>query len=507
MRTALAFALFTAPLLAQAPTLSHTGGALPGNTTWSVEAPAAAGNLYGIIVSTTEVSSEVLPGVFVDVGLANLPLTFSLPGFFGTLDANGKASATVALADPSMIGMTISSQALVGPLFDTPSNLDRTTPAMPGTFMTTLHDPILPIAGGAAAKDANGNLVFAGGSGPVAQRYLAGLEDFEDAGFSFGVGLLGASTALDDGRVLFTGGLDLSGNPTTAAAVWDPVAGTTTTVAMGTARAGHAATLMSDGRVMITGGFESVTIDLAAILADPLQLLSIFSGLVGTTEFFDPTALTFSAGPTMLEPRALHTATAISGGKVLVAGGLTLLPIVNIPTVSSTAYVYDPLLGIFGFPILFNGPRLAHSAILQNDGSVLLVGGLSIDLTDFILTGDITKLTVGSRDDILRYKSSFFGGGFSTAGTMSESRAGAGLGLMSNGDVLIAGGFRLALSADLTALDLGIADSADRYKQGSGVTGTGSLGTARIMPLVENLDDGTLLIVGGGALDAEVYQP
>jgi len=47
------------------------------------------------------------------------------------------------------------------------------------------------------------------------------------------VGLLSQSTGLQDGRVLFTGGLDTTGQPTTAAAVYDPVAQTTTTLTMG----------------------------------------------------------------------------------------------------------------------------------------------------------------------------------------------------------------------------------------------------------------------------------
>ena len=75
----------------------------------------------------------------------------------------------------------------------------------------------------------HGDFLFVGGSGPVAQRYSERLEEWELAGASFGVGLLAQTTALPDGRVLFTGGLDLlTGQPTDAAAIYDPATQTTT---------------------------------------------------------------------------------------------------------------------------------------------------------------------------------------------------------------------------------------------------------------------------------------
>lgn len=495
------------PAAAQTPELTQHGGAVPGTTTLTLDAgPAAANELYGIVVASSEAPTEVLPGVTLDVTLDLLHLTFQVPGLFGTLDGTGQRQLAIPLSAPGLVGARFASQALVGPSFDAPSNLLRTTLAAPGTFAETLGAPTLPIVGGAAFVEPSGDVLFAGGSGPVAQRYRTDLEEWESAGVSFGVGILGVSTALADGRVLFTGGLDTGGQPTANAAVWDPLAETTTELTMQSPRAGHAATLLADGRVMVTGGFANVTLDLEAILADPLQALGVFSGLVGTTEFFDPNSVAFTAGPTMLEPRALHTATALPNGKLLVAGGMTLIPILGLPTVSQTAYTYDPLFGLFGLPMVFDGPRLAHSAVLQADGSVLLVGGVTLDLSGFISSGgDLTQLAVGTRDDIVRFTSGFFGGSFSNAGTLSESRAAAGLGVTESGAVLVAGGFHLALSADLTALDFGLSTSTDRYVQGSGVTPVGDLTVERIQPLITALPDGTLLVTGGTT--AEVFQP
>jgi hypothetical protein len=489
---------------AQAPELTRGGGAIGANATWTVSGEPGA--IYAIVLASSETPSEVLPGVELAISLADLDLTFQLPGLLGLLNGAGNATANVPLLDPAFAGLVISAQALTGPNFDAPSNLTRTTPALPGTFAATVEAPVLPILGGAIAELDGGDLLLVGGSGPLGQRYRDELERFELDGLTFGVGLLGQSTALADGRILFTGGLDTSGQPSAAAALFDPVAGTTTDLTMGSPRAGHQATLLDDGRVFVTGGFGSVGVDLTAVLTDPLSLLSVFDGLLASTEFFDPGVGAFSGGPNMLEPRALHTATALNGGSVLVAGGLTLIPLINIPAVSNTAYSYNTFFGTFGLPLFFDGPRLAHSAIKLDDGSVLLVGGLTVDLEPFLTSGgDLTQLAIGARDDILRYTSGLFTSGFSTVGTLSEPRALAGLANLPNGDTLIAGGFRTTLSA--TAIDIGASESADRFNLGSGTSATGSMGVARIQPLLETLVDGTVLVLGGGGLDAEIYQP
>jgi hypothetical protein len=497
--------LLTASLAAaQAPELSRGGGAIGANATWTVTGDPGA--IYAIVLAASEAPSEVLPGVELAISLADLNLTFQIPGLLGLLNGAGQATASVPLNEPTLAGLVISAQALTGPNFDAPSNLVRTTPAFSGTFAATVEAPALPILGGAIAKLDDGDLLLVGGSGPLGQRYRDELESFEVDGLTFGVGLLGQSTALADGRILFTGGLDTSGQPTDAAALFDPVSGTTTELTLGTPRAGHQATLLDDGRVFVTGGFGDIQVDLTAVLSDPLSLLSVFNGLLASTEFFDANTLTFASGPNMLEPRALHTATALNGGSILVAGGLTLIPILNLPTVSSTAYSYSTLFGTFGLPLIFEGPRLAHSAIKLNDGSVLLVGGLTLDLEPLLTSGgDLTQISIGARDDIVRYTSGLFTSGFSTVGNLSEPRALAGLANLPNGDTLIAGGFSATLSA--SAIDLGASDSADRFNLSSGTTATGSMDVARIQPLLENLDDGTVLILGGGGLDAEVYQP
>ena len=67
---------------------------------------------------------------------------------------------------------------------------------------------------------------------------------------------LHAYTTLNDGRVMFIGGLDATAAVTTSCEIYDPVADTFTTVApLPGPRAGHAAATMPDGRVLVTWNY------------------------------------------------------------------------------------------------------------------------------------------------------------------------------------------------------------------------------------------------------------
>src|SRR5262249_18383722 len=155
------------------------------------------------------------------------------------------------------------------------------------------------------------------------------------------------------------GGIDVTtGQPQTTCMVLDPATLSCTQYQMTTPRAGHAAAVTSKGEVLISGGFTNL---------DFSDLTALFSGITDTSELFDPVAGTFRAGPTLLEPKALHSATETSDGKVLVAGGLTLVPFLNVPYVSFTAYLYNPNSDSFGIPLLFTDGRILHGATLLDD--------------------------------------------------------------------------------------------------------------------------------------------
>ena len=492
----LASLALTASAAAQSPELSKFGGAAPGTTTLSLA--GTPGELYVLVLGTSEAQTVLPSGATFDVSLDLLSLSFALPGFIGVLDGAGAAGASLALpASPALLGLTLSFQAASGAAVNKVSNLVRVTPQAPGTFAGALSDPTLPIVGGAVATQSDGLLQLVGGSGPLAQTYDPDREEFDLGGVTFGVGLLSQSTALADGRVLFTGGLGQDGQPTAVAAVYDPADGSTTELAMGAPRAGHGATLLGNGTVLVTGGFAAL---------DLTDILGLFQGLLASSERFDPTTMSFSAGPAMLEPRALHTSAPLANGGALVAGGLTLIPFVNLPSVSATAYEFSPGLGTFGLPKFLPGARLAHSATLLDDGRVLLCGGVNIDLVTFLTSLDPLDITISTLDDCVTYKPGFFGG-FSGAGTLSSPRAGAGMVALPGGRALVAGGFDLVLDpGDLLSSSFVAQDSADLFASGA-VTPTGAMQSARMQPVLHVLDDGTVLVVGGGATGAEIYQP
>jgi WD40 repeat protein len=109
-----------------------------------------------------------------------------------------------------------------------------------------------------------------------------------------------AAVVLQNGKVLVTGGVNLSASDHLlfTAELFDPNTGTwsrTGTMAVG--RSDFTATLLADGRVLVAGGGDA------------------------TTEIYDPDTGTFQMGGSMLEPRVSQTATVLVDGRLLMAGG------------------------------------------------------------------------------------------------------------------------------------------------------------------------------------------
>ena len=93
------------------------------------------------------------------------------------------------------------------------------------------------------------------------------------------------------------------------------------TGAMGIPRTAHRATLLNDGRVLVTGG----------------NFANLGSSVTNTAELYDPATGTwrYTLHP-MNFPRTYHTATLLSDGRVLIAGGATTSSSTN------TAEIFDP---------------------------------------------------------------------------------------------------------------------------------------------------------------------
>ena len=89
------------------------------------------------------------------------------------------------------------------------------------------------------------------------------------------------------------------------------------TGSMTAARSGHTSTLLSDGRVLIAGGSDFRVI--AEGSASPGYVLS--GNVLASAELYDRKTGTFSPTGSMTTARVGQTATLLSDGRVLIAGG------------------------------------------------------------------------------------------------------------------------------------------------------------------------------------------
>jgi len=100
---------------------------------------------------------------------------------------------------------------------------------------------------------------------------------------------------------------------------------------------------------------------------------------LASAELYDPTSETFTATAGMNHSRATHTATLMSDGKVLLAGGETWNGVSGGDAYGgrlSSTEVYDPVLGRFVLNVSMLTARADHTATLLDDGSVLIAGGV-----------------------------------------------------------------------------------------------------------------------------------
>jgi large repetitive protein len=213
------------------------------------------------------------------------------------------------------------------------------------------------------------------------------------------------ATLLLDGRVLITGGNDTSTDSLASAELFDPKTGTfSPTGSLATARGFHTATLLSDGRVLIAGG------DSGLGGGSPHD-----SAAVASAELYDPKTGTFSPTGSLAVARDRHTATLLSDGRVLIAGGRSL----------ASAELYDPKTGKFSPTGSMATGRYYPTAVLLSDGRVLVAGGY-----------DAAPVTTLASADLYDPKT----GTFSPTGSLATARGMHTATLLADGRVLIAGG-------------------------------------------------------------------
>jgi hypothetical protein len=327
----------------------------------------------------------------------------------------------------------------------------------------------------------NGTVLVAGGASGASALftpYLSGTNSAEIYNPASGMWTLTGNlssgrtdhtaTLLPNGNVLVTGGVN--GNATRVLSSSE-ILDSSTGIWLGTGsltstRLGHTATLLPDGTVLVAGGYGTAV---SAIGGIPSAETS--------AEIFNPATGSWTPTGSMSTARFHHTATLLSNGTVLVAGGDGLLgnpfidgvdsyPVASAeifnpatgswtPTGSmsaerdhhtatllqngtvmvtgcggafwSSSEIYDPLTGTWSISGSLNTGRLAHTATLRPNGTVLVAGG--------IISGTIPTVSSEIYDPVA--------GVWSVTGSFNSARAFQTATLLPNGTVLAAGGIVL----------------------------------------------------------------
>lgn len=272
------------------------------------------------------------------------------------------------------------------------------------------------------------------------------------------------ATLLQNGQVLVVGGRN-GNNALASAELYDPSTGIFTgTGSLATARCYFTATLLTNGKVLVAGGWP----------------VAVGVPTIGTAELYDPATGLFSPTGSLGTSRNSQSATLLTSGKVLIAGGVTSSDGYKSSELAS-AELYDPVAGTFSATGSLNTAR-SPSAALLNNGQVLVTGG-------GLASAELYDPSTGT---------------FSFTGSLNLARGGNTETLLQNGKVLVAGG------------DTQSGQSAELYDPSSGTfTATGSLNTVHGTPTATLLPDGQVLIVGGsGGWDlgltlnmTELYDP
>jgi N-acetylneuraminic acid mutarotase len=189
--------------------------------------------------------------------------------------------------------------------------------------------------------------------------------------------------------------------------------------------------------------------------------------------------------------RTLHTATLLTNGNVLVAGGL-----VSGFSADRSAELYNPATGIWAYTGSMTNARYWHTATLLPSGKVLVTGG-SDTAGNPLSSCELYDPTAGT---------------WTNTGSLNTARSYHTATLLLNGKVLVAGSVMYSGGPEFPLA------SCELYDPVTGTwTNTGSLNIARFQHTATLLQNGKVLVAGGNTeqpapfgpslASAELYDP